>query len=105
MTVPTEDETSSGILAVGTSYYEFIPEARIEERDPPVMLAHQLERGQRYYIVISGQNGLYGKREAQYKWRQLAQEWDAISIPEVISTAPNGGQGDLAKENGSSATC
>jgi hypothetical protein len=59
MTLPTEDETSSGILAVGTSFYEFIPEARIEERDPPIMLAHQLERGQRYYIVISGQNGLY----------------------------------------------
>src|SRR3984957_185912 len=237
MTLPTEDETSSGILAVGTSFYEFIPEARIEERDPPVMLAHQLERGQRYYIVISGQNGLYrydmndivevtgfynrtpliafvgkgrdmasitgekihvqqlqaairvaegcdrslvrqfraipdvensrydllvefvvsqngpldgdlfirnfdkalakinleygskresqrlssprlcvmrprwsdritasdfksGKREAQYKWRQLVQEWDAISIREVISTAPNRGSGLLANRNG-----
>ena len=241
MTVPTEDETSSGILAVGTSYYEFVPEARIEERDPPVMLAHQLERGQRYYIVISGQNGLYrydmndivevtgfynrtpliafvrkgrdmasitgekvhvqqlqaairaaegcdrslvrqfraipdvensrydllvefvasrngpldgdrfirdfdkalakmnieyaskrdsgrlhpprlcvmrprwsdriaaadfrsGKREAQYKWRQLVQEWDAISKGEVISTTALAGQGVLAKENGSPST-
>jgi GH3 auxin-responsive promoter len=59
MTIPTEDETSSGVLAIGTSFYEFVPEESIEEGDPPIMLAHQLERGQRYYILISGQNGLY----------------------------------------------
>ena len=59
MTIPTEDETSAGILAIDTSFYEFVPEENIEERDPPVLLAHQLERGRRYYIVISGQNGLY----------------------------------------------
>jgi len=40
----------------------------------------------------------------QYKWRQLAQEWDAISIREVISTTPSGDKGDLAKENRSPAT-
>ena len=28
-----------------------------------------------------------GKREAQYKWRQLADEWDAISKREVVATA------------------
>ena len=40
-----------------------------------------------------------GKREAQYKWRQLAEEWDAISIREVISTAPSEGQGVLANDS------
>jgi hypothetical protein len=45
-----------------------------------------------------------GKREAQYKWRQLVQEWDAISKGEVISTTPLAGQGVLAKENGSPST-
>ena len=32
-----------------------------------------------------------GKREAQYKWRQLVLEWDAISSREIVSTAPNKG--------------
>jgi len=231
MTIPMKDETSSGVLAIDSSYYEFVPEENIEDRNPPVMLAHQLEQGQRYYIIISGQNGLYrydmndivevtgfyhrtpqvafvrkgrdmasitgekihvqqlqaairaaeacnknlvrqfraipdvansrydllvefasqtepldanrfigdfdkalarmnieyagkrdsqrlraprlcvmrpqwsdrvaaadfrsGKREAQYKWRQLAQEWDAISNREVVLTGPNGDQGEV----------
>ena len=59
MTVPTQDETPSGVLAVHANFYEFVPENSIEDRNPSVLLAHQLELGQRYYIVISGQNGLY----------------------------------------------
>jgi hypothetical protein len=31
-----------------------------------------------------------GKREVQYKWRQLVDKWDAISNREIISTAPIG---------------
>jgi hypothetical protein len=45
-----------------------------------------------------------GKREAQYKWRQLVQEWDAISIREVASTAASARQGVLAEEKGSPST-
>ena len=59
MTIPTEDETPSGALAVNTNFYEFVPEESIEDRNPPVLLAHQLETGHRYYVVISGENGLY----------------------------------------------
>ncbi len=59
MTIPMEDGTPSGALAVDANFYEFVPEADIEQPAPPVQLAHQLELGQRYYIIISGQNGLY----------------------------------------------
>jgi hypothetical protein len=59
MTVPTQDETSSGVLAVHANFYEFVPENSIEVSNPPVLLAHQLALGNRYYIVLSGQNGLY----------------------------------------------
>src|SRR4029077_17122896 len=59
MTIPTEDETPSGVLAIGANFYEFVPEERIEELDPAVLAAHQLEPGRRYYVVISAPNGLY----------------------------------------------
>jgi len=59
MSIPLEDETSSGVLAVHANFYEFIPEENIDESNPPVLMAHQLEAGCRYYIVISGENGLY----------------------------------------------
>ena len=59
MTIPLNDATPSGVLAVHANFYEFIPEESIEQPDPPVLLAHQLELRRRYYIVISGSNGLY----------------------------------------------
>jgi hypothetical protein len=59
MTVPTQDETSSGVLAVHANFYEFVPENSIEVSNPPVLLAQQLALWNRYYIVLSGQNGLY----------------------------------------------
>jgi len=59
MTIPVEDHSAAGVLAVHTNFYEFIPEDEIENPSPPTLLAHQLEEGKRYYIVISGGNGLY----------------------------------------------
>jgi GH3 auxin-responsive promoter len=58
-TIPAEDGTAAGPLAVHTSFFEFIPEAAIEEATPPVALAHELQDGQRYYVLLSGGNGLY----------------------------------------------
>ncbi|MEO8694036.1 MAG: GH3 auxin-responsive promoter family protein [Acidimicrobiales bacterium] len=59
MTVPLADGSAAGPLAVHANYYEFIPEDRIDDVDPPVLLAHELEGAQRYYVVLSGGNGLY----------------------------------------------
>jgi hypothetical protein len=59
MTVPLEDGTPAGVLAIDANFYEFIPEERIDEPAPPVCLAHELEDGRRYYLVLSGHNGLY----------------------------------------------
>jgi GH3 auxin-responsive promoter len=59
MTVPLEDGTPAGVLAIDTNFYEFIPEERIDEPAPPVYLAHELEAGRSYYVLLSGGNGLY----------------------------------------------
>ena len=58
-TIPIEDGSAAGPLAIHTSFFEFIPEEAIETANPPVRLAHELEDGKRYYVVLSGANGLY----------------------------------------------
>jgi hypothetical protein len=58
-TIPVEDRTAAGPLAVHTSFFEFVPEEAIESEAPPVLLAHELEEGRRYYVILSGANGLY----------------------------------------------
>ena len=59
MTLPYLDNTSSGILAINTNYYEFIPEEYLETPDYPVISAHQLELGKRYSILLTTTGGLY----------------------------------------------
>jgi hypothetical protein len=59
LTVPLEDGSPAGVLAVHAGFFEFVPEDRIEDAAPPVLLAHELVEGQRYYVVLTGANGLY----------------------------------------------
>jgi len=59
MTIPFEDHTAAGILALQSNYYEFIPEN--EPITPRGLLprCHELELGQRYRVVLTNWNGLY----------------------------------------------
>lgn len=59
MTVPLCDASAAGPLAVDTNFYEFIPEERIDDANPPVLLAHELEDTKRYYVVLTTSSGLY----------------------------------------------
>lgn len=59
LTLPLVDGSPAGVLAVGSSFYEFIPEEAMDTTVPPVLLAHELEVGRRYDVVLSGANGLY----------------------------------------------
>jgi len=59
MTIPLESGSAAGPLAVHANFYEFIPEDSIDDLDPPILLAHELEQGQRYYVILTGGNGLY----------------------------------------------
>lgn len=57
--VPLADEGASGVLAVYTNLYEFVPE---EERGSPsatLVPAHELASGRRYYIFVTTHSGLY----------------------------------------------
>ena len=59
LTMPLEDRSAAGVLAVHRTFFEFIPEGRIDDPSPPTLLAHELRDGERYYIILSGSNGLY----------------------------------------------
>jgi hypothetical protein len=58
-TLPYRDHTPSGILALQTNYYEFIPEDALDVSQPPVLSSHELEGGKRYAILLTTAAGLY----------------------------------------------
>jgi hypothetical protein len=62
ITVPFEDETASGIPAIRSGYYEFIPEEEMERHEPRVLSINELEEGRRYSILLTTSGGLYRYR-------------------------------------------
>ena len=59
VTVPLENDTPAGALALQANYYEFIREDDIHVDNPPTLQAHQLETGGRYYLILTTSGGLY----------------------------------------------
>lgn len=59
MSLPIEDGVAGGILDVASSFFEFIPESQHGDENPEVLLGHQLEVGQRYYILLTTSAGFY----------------------------------------------
>jgi len=59
VTIPTQDGSAAGVLAVHANFFEFVPEEEIESDAPRALLCHELEVGRRYYVIVTGGNGLY----------------------------------------------
>lgn len=59
LAIPFRDETSGGVLPIHIHFYEFIPEELAEQNDPPTLLAHELETGRTYAVVLTTSAGLY----------------------------------------------
>ena len=59
ITLPIEDNTPSGILALQNNYYEFISEESSSSPDPEVLRAHELEQGRYYKVILTNESGLY----------------------------------------------
>ncbi len=47
------------VLAAHVYHFEFIEESQQDEEKPDVLLAHELEKGKRYKIIITNTSGLY----------------------------------------------
>jgi hypothetical protein len=59
MTIPFADATPSGVLDITSHYFEFIPEAEIDDPNPTVLSADEVEEGRRYFILLTTAYGLY----------------------------------------------
>jgi GH3 auxin-responsive promoter len=59
VTLPVTDGSAGGVLALESGFYEFMPEESMDATAPPLLLAHELEIGRRYGVVLSSANGLY----------------------------------------------
>jgi len=59
VSVPISDNGPSGVLTVGSNFYEFIPEEDIEKPHPRYFTIDKLKKGGRYYIIFTTPGGLY----------------------------------------------
>jgi hypothetical protein len=54
-----ELNTDGSVLAVGTGFFEFIPDTETNTRFPETFLATEVEVGQRYRILVTNYSGFY----------------------------------------------
>lgn len=59
ITIPISDEGNSGLLTIHTNFFEFIPEEEFGRPDARVLMAHELEIGVPYQILLTTAGGLY----------------------------------------------
>lgn len=59
MTIPFSDNTPTGLLDIESHYFEFVPVAEAESATPITLQAHELQRDQNYYILLTTSSGLY----------------------------------------------
>lgn len=57
--IPVKDDTPSGVLAIQTNFYEFIPREDIGNREKYTLLCTELKEGREYFIVVTTAGGLY----------------------------------------------
>jgi hypothetical protein len=59
MTIPLEDGTPSGVLDIVSHYFEFVPVDEIDNPAARALMAHELELGRDYFIILTTDYGLY----------------------------------------------
>ncbi len=57
--IPYENDTPDSLLALHGIFFEFVPEHDFGRADAPALLAHELEPGRNYHVVITTTGGLY----------------------------------------------
>ncbi len=57
--IPMENNNPAGLLALHAAFYEFIPAREYGKPGAPVLLAHEVEEGGEYQIILTTTGGLY----------------------------------------------
>jgi len=75
--IPLANGTPDSALALHSAFFEFIPEADFGNDNASPLLAHELEAGQNYHVVVTTSGGLY-----RYAIN------DVIRVSEIVNGAP-----------------
>ena len=59
MSIPNSDEGSCGLLDIESHFFEFIPESQYGKDNPDVLLCHELEVGEKYYLILTNSAGYF----------------------------------------------
>lgn len=59
MSIPVDDHTPAGVLAVTSQFFEFIPASEYGGSSPPTLRSHEVRIGEEYFIVLTNASGLY----------------------------------------------
>lgn len=59
MSIPLEDGTASGVLAVTGQFFEFIPADEYGTAKPTVLRSHELADGGEYFLLLTNFSGLF----------------------------------------------
>ena len=84
--VPFQDGTPSGLPALKTTYFEFIPEEMTDQVNPETVPLEDLEVGKRYSIVITTSSGLY-----RYDINDVIEVTESYKRTPVIAFVRKGG--------------
>jgi hypothetical protein len=87
ITLPFEDGTPSGILALRQNYYEFIPEVEADSAQPTFLSSDELESGRRYSILLTNAAGLY-----RYRLNDIIEVTDFYHRAPVIAFVRKAGE-------------
>jgi hypothetical protein len=59
LAIPVDGERSGGVVATRTHFFEFAPVESAERTDRETLLAHEVDAGRSYLVVLSTSAGLY----------------------------------------------
>ncbi len=59
MSIPMDDEGAAGPLDLHSHFYEFIPAEEEDAAQPTTLMAHELEAGRQYFILLTNFSGLH----------------------------------------------
>ncbi len=57
--IPLSNDNPDGVLALHSAFFEFVPERAFGRADAPALLAHEIEPGRNYHVIITTTGGLY----------------------------------------------
>ena len=59
MSIPLVDEVPEGVLDIDSNFFEFVPVEEIDNWTGPALLGHELEVGEKYFILMTTPSGFF----------------------------------------------